>query len=112
MRGDTVDVADYIILDRAIYLIGTEGQADFLFRSDQPLEAWKSAFELAFLPADYSELERVRFSQIHRVREGFWLRVKVVRDFEGAGAEEGILLLECRTGECQLLAGATDVYMY
>jgi hypothetical protein len=112
LRGDTVDVADYVILDRAIYLIGTEGQAEYLFRSDQPSEAWESTFELAFLPADYSELESARFSQIHRVRGGFWLRVKVTRDFEGAGAEEGILLLECRTGGCQLLAGATEVRMY
>jgi hypothetical protein len=112
VRGDTVDVADYIIRDRAIYLIGTENQPEYLFRSCEPSEAWKSTFELAFLPPNYSELERVRFAQIYSVREGFWLRANVVRDFEGAGAEEGILLLEFRNGQYRLLAGATEVRMY
>lgn len=112
VRGDTVDAADYIVRDRAIYLVDSGNRPEYLFRSSEPTEAWKSTFELAFLPPDYSELERVGFAQIYKVAGGFWLRVNVVRDFEGAGAEEGIVLLEFRNGRYQLLAGATDVRMY
>ncbi len=112
VRGDTVDDADYVIRDRAIYLIGSENQPEYLLRSSDPTESWQSTFELAFLPPDYSELESVRFAQIYSIRGGFWLRVNISRDIEGAGADEGILLLEFRDGQYRLLAGATEVRMY
>ena len=112
VRGDTVDVADYVLRERSIYLLGASGSPEYLFRTRDGREAWKSTFELAFLPSDYSELERVRFSYVYPVRGGFWLRIAFSRDFEGAGVDEGIYLLELRDAGCRLLAGASETRMY
>jgi len=111
-RGDTTDLPDYTILDRAIYLVGPGQKVEYLWRSSQPLSQWDTSFELAFLPADHSELEDIRFTSIYPVRDGFLLRVNFARDFEGAGSDRGIVLLEFRKGRAGILAAASDTMMF
>jgi hypothetical protein len=111
-RGDTTDLADYVILDRAIYLVDAKGRPEFLLRENRPLESGNATYERAFLPWDYSELEQVRFSYVYAVNGGFWLRIDFSQDFEGAGAESGMLLIEFRNGASRLVAGASDIMMY
>lgn len=110
--GDTIAAGTYVIRDRAIYLVVAGSDIQYLFRSEQPIESGKSTFELAFLPPRYSDLENVDFSHLYRVRGGFWLRVNFSRSFEGAGADEGMFILDLRKDRPQLLAGDTAIRMY
>ncbi len=109
---DTLALGEYVIRDRAIYLIGEGNEPEYLLRESNPIESNKCTFERAFLPARYSELETVTFSYVYRIQGGFWLRVNFSRSFEGAGADEGMFLLEFGSGKPQLLAGDTSVRMY
>lgn len=112
VRGDTTDLPDYVIRDRAIYLVGSNDEPEYLLRSSESIDMWDGTFELAFLPQDHSELEDFRFSYIYPVPGGFWLRVNANRDFEGAGADEGVLLLEFVHGRQRVLAAASNIRMY
>ncbi|HXF59461.1 MAG TPA: hypothetical protein VN539_06530, partial [Candidatus Saccharimonadales bacterium] len=80
IRGDTVAYGSYVIRDRAIYLVGKEDKPEYLWRERHPVNSYESTFELAFLPADHSEMENEKFSYVYRVPGGLWLRVDHSRD--------------------------------
>jgi len=93
-------------------MVGETNESEALFREGKPVDSGRSTFELAFLPPHYSDLEKASFAYIYRIRGGFWLRVNFWRSVEGAGADEGMFLLQFKKGEYQLLAGGTAVHMY
>ena len=94
------------------YLVGKKDRPEYLWREGNPVNSYESSFELAFLPADHSEMENVAFSYVYRVQGGLWLRVNHSRDHEGAGVDEGMFLLDLRKGKPLFLAGATEIRMY
>ena len=109
--GDTIANETYVIRDRGIYLVGRGNDLEFLYRSAQPVRSGKITFESAFLPPHHSDLENIGFSYVYRIRGGFWLRINFSRSVEGAGADEGMFILQFRNG-MQLLAGNTAIRMY
>ncbi len=110
--GDTIAAGSYVIRDRAIYLVRSGNELEYLLQDARPVESGRSTFELAFLPPHYSDLENVGFSYIYRVPEGYWLRVNFSRSIEGAGADEGMFLLELKKDSHRLVAGDTAIRMY
>jgi len=84
----------------------------YLFQDHTPVESSAATFESAFLPTRYSDLENVSLSYIYRIPGGFWLRINLVRNHEGAGAYQGMFILEFKDGNGRLLAGNSELYMY
>jgi len=108
---DTLAIGEYVIRDRAIYLTGKD-KVVYLFQDHTPVESSAATFESAFLPTRYSDLENVSLSYIYRIPGGFWLRINLVRNHEGAGAYQGMFILEFKDGNGRLLAGNSELYMY
>lgn len=109
--GDTIAAGNYVIRDRAIYFVQIENELKYLFRDSRPVESGKSTFESAFLPPHYSDLESAGFSYVYRVPGALWLRTNFSRSIEGAGADEGMFLIELKE-DSRLLAGDTAIRMY